>query len=266
MSLAIRWGVDTAAPEGFIYFDAVTLYTQNYKGKVTNHPVDGGGNISDHFIRDNPSFRISAVITGTDISPEPSIVVDSRGHAPFNSKLQPTEVSINSTDQSVLSKFIPDSIGQFLPVSTPEVIMDGPRDDVMVWIKEFLITLMDGKVFNPSTGGYDPIVQLVSLYEYDRITLRKVVNNLVMTNISFREDANTGYGLYCDMSFEQVTFVPLKKTVIPKDVQSSLSKKASSKASKGKQDSQPQTEGSGNSPPKTPQADVDPAREAGSNG
>lgn len=265
MSLALRWGDEAGAPAGFIYLDAVTLYTQSYKGRVTNHPVDGGSNISDHFFRDNPVFKITAVITGVDISNEPSVVVDSRGHAPFNSQLQPTAVSVNSTDQSVLSKFIPDSIGQFLPSSTPEVIVDDPRDDVMVWVQPFLTDLMSGKVFNPSTGEYDPKIQLVSLYEYDRITLRTVVNNLVMTNISFREDANTGYGLYCDINFEQVTFVPLKKTTIPKDVQDSLKKKSSSKASKGKQDSQPQDVDGANAGSNAPK-DTDPLRQARTNG
>ncbi|MNY04915.1 hypothetical protein D3C86_1376180 [compost metagenome] len=266
MSLALRWGVDPGDDGGFIYLDAVTLYTQSYRGKVTNHPVDFGGNITDHFIRDNPTFRISAVITGADIGPESFAIRDPDNNVPFNSEPQPTALSVNSTDQSILNKFIPDSIGQFLPASTPDVIVDGPRDDVMELVRQFLTELMSGKVYNPSTGQYDPKVQLVRLYEYDGIILRNVVNNLVMTEITFKEDANNGYALFCDISFQQVTFAFLKKTVIPKDVQNALKKKASGKASKGKQDSTPQTEGSGSNPPKTTQADVDPARGAGSNG
>lgn len=82
-----------------------------------------------------------------------------------------------------------------------------------------------------------------------------------MTKITFKEDPNTGYGLYCDITFEQVTFAFLKKTVIPKDVQDSLKKKASSKNSKGKQDSTPQDIGTGDSP-----KDTDPLRQARTNG
>ena len=58
-----------------------------------------------------------------------------------------------------------------------------------------------------------------------------------MTDIRFREDVNTGYGLYCDLSFEQVKFVSLKKVAITKTVTSSLSKKAETKTSTGKADS-----------------------------
>lgn len=67
-----------------------------------------------------------------------------------------------------------------------------------------------------------------------------------MTNLTFRESPDSGYALYCDFSFEQVTFSTLKKTAIPQDVRDSLKKKASPKKSKGKQDSTAQDVGDGN--------------------
>ena len=42
MTLAIKWGDDNDQTGGFVYLDAVTLYTQNYKGKVTSHPIEIG--------------------------------------------------------------------------------------------------------------------------------------------------------------------------------------------------------------------------------
>lgn len=263
MSLAIEWGDSSVETGGFIYMDAVTSYTQNYKGQVTRHPVDSGGSITDHYIRDNPKFTIGAVISGVDISTGTFLIADLDGNFAQNSNLAPNPVSVNSTDQSVLKRFIPDSIGQFLPDSQPDVVVDDRRADLIEQIRQALIDLTAGVVFNDKTGNFDPSIQLVRLFEYDNTSLRKVINNLVMTSISFKEDANTGHGLYCDISFEQVTFAFLKKTVIPKDVQDSLKKKASSKASKGKQDSQPQDEGTGSNPPKV---DVDPARGAVVNG
>ena len=59
----------------------------------------------------------------------------------------------------------------------------------------------------------------------------------MITNLVFREDANSGNALYCDMTFEQVTFAYLKKTTIPKDVAASVKGKSGSKENKGKQDS-----------------------------
>lgn len=266
MSLAIGWGDSSTDSYGFLYCDAVTAYTQNYSGKVTKHPIDSGGNVTDHFIRENPVFTIAAVISGVDISAGTFIIKDVEGNLPQNSNFPPTPVSVNSTDQSVLKKFIPDSIGQFLPDSTPDVVVDAARVDLTEQIRQSLIDLTAGTVFNDKTGQFDPNIQIVRLYEYDQTVLRKVINNLVITKITFKEDANTGHALYCDITFEQVTFAFLKKTVIPKDVQDSLKPKASSKAAKGKQDSQPQREGEGNHPPKAPLPTPDPARPAFANG
>lgn len=261
MSLAIEWGDSSIQDGGLIYCDAVTSYTQNYSGQITKHPIDSGGLVTDHYIRSNPIFTIGAVITGVDISTGTYLIQDLDGNSPYNSNEAPNAVSVNSTDQSVLKKFIPDSIGQFLSDDQPEVVIDSRRTDLIEQIRQALIDLTSGVIFNEKTGQFDPSIQLVRLFEYDNTLLRRVINNLVMTKITFKEDANTGYALYCDITFEQVTFAFLKKTVIPKDVQDSLKKKSSSKASKGKQDSTPQDIGSGESP-----KDTDPLRQARENG
>lgn len=265
MSLALRWGNDNEEGGGFIYMDSVTAYTQNYSGKVTSHPVDGGANISDHFVKDNNKITISAVITGVDISTGTYLIQDLVGNAPFNSQEAPTAVSVNSTDQSVLKKFIPDSIGQFLSDSTPEVVVDSRRTDLLEQIRQALVDLTSGVLFNEKTGQFDPNIQIVRLFEYDKTLLRKVINNLVMTNLIFKEDPNMGYGLYCDMTFEQITFAFLKKTTIPKDITNSLKKKASDKSSKGKQDSTPQNVDGADAGSNAPK-DTDPLRQARENG
>lgn len=261
MSLAISWGDSSVQEGGLIYLDATTSYTQNYSGQISKHPIDSGGVVADHYIHANPVFTIGAVITGVDISTGTYLIQDLDGNSPYNSNEAPNAVSVNSTDQSVLKKFIPDSIGQFLSDSTPEVVVDSGRTDLIEQIRQALVDLTSGVIFNEKTGQFDPNVQLVRLYEYDNTLLRKVINNLVMTKITFKEDANTGYALYCDITFEQVTFAFLKKTVIPQDVQNSLKKKASPKSSKGKQDSTPQDVGTGDSP-----KDTDPLRQARENG
>jgi hypothetical protein len=257
MSLAIRWGDDSAQNGGMIFLDAVTAYTKNNKGKVTKHPIALGSNVTDHFIKENDTIRISAVISGADISTNTYLIQDLNGNSPYNSFEPPTAVSVNSTDQSVLKKFIPDSIGQFLSDSTPEVVMDSAREDLLEQIRSALEALNSGVIFNEKTGQFDPNIQLVQLFEYDGTLLRKIINNLVITDITFKEDANTGYALYFDMVFEQVTFAFLRKTVIPKDVVDSLKKKAAPKASKGKADSTPDA----GAAPK----DIDPLRQARDN-
>lgn len=254
MSLALRW--DDTNGGGFIYLDSVTLYSQDYSGKVTSHPIDAGGTVTDHFIKSNARYKISAVISGIDISTGTYLIQDAEGNYAYNSNLPLTPVSVNSTDSSVLRKFIPDSVGQFLSDPTPEVVTDTARTDLLDQIRDGLISLTSGEILNPETGEFNPSIQLVNLYEFDGYKLNRVINRLVMTGLNFRETPDTGYALYCDFSFEQVTFASLKKTTIPQDVQSSLKKKASPKAAKGKQDSQPQ------GPADNPKIDTDPLRQA----
>lgn len=262
MSLMISWGdgtgdVDTS---GRIFLDAVTLYTQAHTGKVTSHPIASGSNISDHFIKDNSKYNVSAVITAVDVSSMGSttLIADPDGLVPFNVGLPPSEVSINSTDNSVLKRLIPSSIGQFFSDTKPTVVVDGAREDQLEQIRSMLVNLMSGVIYNEKTSQFDPNIQIVTLYEFDGILLRKPVYNLVMTNMVFREDQNTGYGLYCTFTFEQVTFALLKKTTIPKDVANPIKKKSASKATKGNQDGTPDVG--------TPPKDVDPLRQARENG
>ena len=263
MSLMISWGdgtgdIDTS---GRIYLDAVTAYTQSHTGKVSSHPVDGGSNISDNFIRENSKFNITAVITAVDISTDAYLAADPEGNLAINTHPAPSAVSVESTDNSVLRRLIPSSIGQFFSDTKPTIVVDDEREDQLERIRSLLVNLMSGVIFNEQTNQFDPNIQLVTLYEFDGVILRKPVYNLVMTNMLFREDQNTGYGLYCNFTFEQVTFALLKKTTIPKDVADSIKKKSSSKATKGKQDSTPQDLGTGDSP-----KDTDPLRQAVNNG
>lgn len=266
MSIALRWGLDengqTSAKAGFLYFDAVTAYTQTLNGTVTKHPIALGGNITDHFIRENPRFTLSGIITGVDISTQSYLIQDLDGNSPFNVFEPLDPVSVNSTDQSVLQKLLPDSIGQFLPDTTPEVVVAEGRESYIETIKSYLADLMSGFIYNEFTGGFDPDIQLVQLFEYQDVLLRRIASNLVITSMNFKEDPNSGEALFVDLTFEQVTFAFLKRTTVPKDVVAALTKKASTKNDKGKVDSTPQT---GNDNKDSPD-DTDPLREARSNG
>lgn len=237
MTLAVRWGEEDEDGGGFIYFDAVSAYTQTYSGQVTKHPISTGGSIVDHYIKENPVFTIGAVITSVDISTGSYLIQDLTNSYPMNTRQAPNPVSVNSTDQSVLSQFIPGSLSQFLSIGDPNVVMDSPRVDLTDQVRDMLISLTSGTKFNELSAQFDSNIQLIKLYEFDQRLLKRILNNLVITSIRFSEDANSGYALYCDITFEQVTFSTLKKTTIPKRVKPAVSKKASSKKSLGKCDS-----------------------------
>lgn len=267
MTLAISWG-STPEEQGLLYFDAVQLYTQNHSGQVTKHPVDTGGVITDHYIRDNPKFTINAVITGVDISQNTYLLQDLNGNFPFNTNPAPSAVSVNSTDKSLLRRFIPASIGQFLPSLSPDIDMQGARIDLMDQIRQLLINLMSGTKFNEKTSQFDSNVEVVAIYEYEGTFIKRVLNNLVMTNITFDERPETGEALYCNMTFEQVAFVALKKTEIPRTV-SGISKKASTKKTLSKADStvkDADNPPNGETGPDAAARDIDPLRQGVANG
>lgn len=244
MSLAIKWGDEAPESSGFLYFDAVQTYVQNYRGKVTQHPVDGSGLISDHFVRENPVITISAVITGVDISTGTFLIANPENtETPYNAQVAPAATSVNSTDNTLLRQFIPNSVSQFLPDTLPEVVMADSRDNILEDIRDMLIRLVySGKKYNDITQQFDSVIQSVKLYEYQgNVIVRQLPafenEHLVITDVTFKEDANSGFALYCDIRFEQVEFVALQKTVIPKDVAAALNKKAPTNSNKGKVDS-----------------------------
>lgn len=244
MSLAIKWGDDSPENSGFLFMDAVTIYTQSYRGKLTQHPIDGGGSISDHFVRSNPIITISAVITGVDISTGTFLISNPENtETPYNAQVAPAATSVNSTDNTLLTRFLPNSIGQFLPDTIPEVVMADARDNILEDIRDMLIRLVySGKKYNETSKQFDNVIQSVKLYEYQgNVIVRQLPafdhEHLVITDVTFKEDANSGFALYCDIRFEQVEFVSLQKTTIPKDVAASLNKKAPTNKDKGKVDS-----------------------------
>lgn len=240
MGLGLHWGSleRPEDPSGFIYIDAVTAYTQDYKGQVTKHPVDAGASITDHFIKENPIFSLSGVISGVDISPIPSMIRDFEGRQPNNANPQPEPVNINSGTSGLL-QFLPDSIGQFLNLGNPiaEVPGNGLRNDFTDDVRDALVSILEGVKFNSKTNRFDSFIQTVEIYEFVGTNIKSITFDLVMTNFKIREDVNTGEGLYFDCTLEQVTFATLEKTVLPQDVQQSLKKKAVGTSNKGKVDS-----------------------------
>lgn len=274
---AISWEADELQAGGFLYLDAVTAWNRSFTGQVTKHPVDGGGNVTDHYINNNPIYTMSAIISSSDISTTSALLADSNGNEPYNTVMPPSAVVVGSSDQSLLMRFIPNVVGQYLPDTLPDVIVDDIRGDIFEGdttekIQDILSNLQSGEGYNQVTGQWEAIIRPVSLFETDGfLTLvKKLPANdnsfLVITSINFREDTESGYALFCDITFEQVRFANLKKVTLPPDlVQAPVKKKAATKKSLGKCDSTPKdtatsTDGSKAGAVNSAQSDVDPLR------
>jgi hypothetical protein len=238
MSFSLKWGSleEPDKSSGLIYFDAISVFTQDYKGQVTKHPIDSGSMISDHFIKENPVFGLSGVISGTDISTFTNLIRDLEGNIPYNAYDLTEAVSINSKE-SDLFKLVPDVIGQFFQPELPEVTIGIDRTIVTDQVRDGLISLMSGINYNEARNKFESNVQLVQLYEYTGIVISRITSNLVLTTLRFKEDTATGDGLYFDMVLEQVSFVQIKKGQLPKYLAEPLKKKATTEQKKGTQDS-----------------------------
>lgn len=277
MTLAVRWGDGVDDPRGgFLYFDTVLNFNEAYRGQATKHPVDGGSSITDHFIKENPVYTISAVISAEDISIGTVANMAPDEVSPTNTQLMLPAVVVKSSDNSLLSKFIPNVIGQFIPDKIPEVVVtrrDGEETqttergkdvtDPLLAIREQLIQLNNGiEVYNEQEKRFDYKKQTCKLYEFEDFSLKREIGGggdtkLIVTSLTFREDSDTGYALYFDIVFEAVTYVPIKRAEIPASIRKSLNKKAASKSEKGKQDS---TVKSADGSDGSPKADADPLR------
>jgi len=256
MTIGIQWGDADSDWGGLIYLDAVTAFTRNHSGQVTKHPVDRGGNITDHFIRENDKITLSAVVSQVDLSTNVLEVVDENGYVPYNSKYLYNPVSVSSSDNSLLNKLMPASISQFVGTKKPEVTLDPSTPDYNEGVQTLLETLVSGERFNAEKGVIEPNIQLVSVYEFLGSLISKVRRDFVITSVAFNETADTGDGVYCEITLEKVRFVTLESTEIPKDVADSMKSKSASKSDKGKQDSTAKTKGTTGGP----KPDADPLR------
>lgn len=237
MTIGIQWGDANSAWSGLIYLDAVTTYNRSYSGQVTKHPIDGGISVTDHFIRENPKFTLSAVISSVDIDTQmwvlPSLYEDTvRNARPY---VQP--VYVESSDLSQVLSMLPASISQFVGTNKPKVTLDAARQQDQEGIRDLLTSLIEGYNLNPKTLQFENDIQVVNLLEFDGLNLRRSTGNLVITNIAYNETPDTGDGLYVDITLERVNFVTLRSTEIPADVAASINKQAAAKSDKGKQDS-----------------------------
>lgn len=241
MTFAIKWGSfdSTDVNSGFIYFDAVLNSSQNFRGQTTSHPIDSGGNVTDHFIRENPVFQFSGIITGTDLSSSSYLIRDEFGGSAFNAREEPLSISISNTGSKLL-QFAPASVGQFLKRQEPEIEIDAQvRTDLQFEIacRDIIVNLLQGISYNSETQQLENKINLVDLYEFDDVNIRRITNNLVITSFNVTESPDSGDALFFDITLEKVEFAVLRREALPQDVKDKLKPKASKKKNKGKQDS-----------------------------
>jgi hypothetical protein len=222
MSLAIRFGddEDVEFPQGMIYFDAVTKYSQSLKGSLTSHAIGSGGKISDHFIRENPVYSFSGIVTAADISIGKVYLTDEFSHYPDNvDQIDLDPVRIKDNGNAFIS-FLPDAVASFFVDPAPSVKLDTKERRVSLrGVKRSLEALLE-------KDG----ISFVTLLEFKGKVLDKdgIIPMLVVTSLSFNEDENSGDALDVEITLEKPTIVELMNTRISnKDIKKIDAKKVS---------------------------------------
>ena len=217
MSLAIKFGDSNVnnSVTGVIYFDAVTDYSKQYGGKVTEHPIEAGASITDHYISSNKKYKIKGVISGIDFLSLPANHKIEDNEI-FNKKEEITPVSIPSP--SILDAFMPDVISQFLGNDPPSpVLSEQEVKDYRLEIENALEQILHGLYYNEDRKKWENRMTLVTLFELNGAEIpSKIIENLVITSFNIEETPETGDALFFDMSLEQVNFVTLESAEAPK--------------------------------------------------
>lgn len=229
MTIALKIGDKDSQVQGFIYLDAVTSYTKDLGGKVTSFPVDSGANISDHFITNNPKFTIEGVVSDVDITGiSDKVMLD--GEKAINAKPQPTATRV-APQQSAL-QYLPSAVKQFFERSGAAVAADAFSQASIPAVEMLFEELLRGTYYNSADNRWRNKITATVLYEMDGINFTNAKTDLVITNVSFNEDAASGDALHMSISLEKVRFVTLEMTDV-KNVKTSSQKKVAKTSNKG---------------------------------
>lgn len=231
MTIAIKIGDEDSPIKGTIYLDAVTLYTHSMSGKVTSHPVDSGGVISDHFISENQKFSIEGVLSNVDLGGLSS-QVDLEGEGVINAKPKGNAPTL-SAPSSTLS-FLPAAVKQFFDKTEAGVDgVEGQAQDYIPAVKALLEELMTGVYYSEAAKRWKNKMVLSTLYEMEGLNFTRAIKDLVITSYSAREDPDSGDALMVSLDLEKVRFVTLEQVDMPKKAAPKSKKKVAAKADKG---------------------------------
>lgn len=230
MTIALKIGNEDSQVQGFIYLDAVTKYGRNLSGKVTSFPMDSGSNVSNHFISNNQKFTISCVISDVDITGV-SDRVRLGELKPLNAKPQPSVPDIAPSENSL--SFLPSAVKQFFSRSSPTVGVDLESKSNIAIIEMLFEELMRGVYYNSADNRWRNKVTVTTIYEMDGADFSNARTDLIITDIDFEEDPDSGDALFVSMSLEKVRFAVLEITEVGRNANTTTQNKVSDTKNKG---------------------------------
>lgn len=233
MSILLKIGDKESPASGLIYLNATTEYSRSFSGTLSSNPLDAGAKVSDHFTSDNPKFTIAGVISGVDFSPYPS-KIELDGEKPLNVNESPEAVEVSNLLSS-WGKLIPDSVGQFLPNTTPQIKMDTQeRQDSKEGVETLLEEVMTSLFFNEKRNRFENKMTLVTMFEVENGNLGRSTGDLVITSYNVKEDPESGDALFISLTLEKARFSTLQTAEAPQPEKGTdVSKQAATTKDKG---------------------------------
>ena len=185
-----------------LWFDAVTEYGATYSSTATKHPIATGGFVSDHVIKDNVVIQLNAVLSDADFNLSRATGADNIYRPKEFTNYTVTAVPVQITEGSSINKLLPEVIAKFTKDTIPEVIVT-PQSKAKSAHKVKLDLI---EMWNNSEE-----FQILDVVEN---SIREQFSPCVLTNLSFREDASTGMGVFPNMTIEQLKFTDVKEVQV----------------------------------------------------
>lgn len=186
-------------------FDAITSYDQNYNSKVTEHPIESGGNITDHVVRNNVIVKISGLFS--DFSPA-----------------DPNTFDFGENDDRTNSRNIKNPRN-----SDPLVVRRGEGGEQSPIGYDYRIEpKVSRTVVNETVKSLLTNIQregnAVTVFEIEGTTVKAdgFFDNAIITALGFSETADSGDALYVNMTLEVVTFSDSANTKLSDELLKSI--------------------------------------------
>lgn len=201
-----------------IYFDAITRITETYSSAISKHPLSNGGLITDHTTRENPKYSISGVLSDADfninrpssITAIPAFSFDTGDHVStdanglyvtrdkqYKNSLQ-TVTPVQITSKDSMNRLLPEVIAQFTRDSIPTaVVTPQSKAKTSKAVKDQLINMWR----NCEEFQVCEILGGLTVTSF---------SPCVFTNVVFEENAQTGDGIFPELTFEEVSYATTK--------------------------------------------------------
>ncbi len=160
-----------------ITLSCVTSFDESYTGSVSSHPIESGSTITDHVTSDNDKFKVSGVVSDYDfLNPSKDLAFGKEGYSDEGRSAATSRFANGLLDTGLI---------------------DIPDKQRAEYIKRRLINIRKNSL-------------LVTILEYPDSGELVQHTDCILTSLSFKEDENTGYAVYPDMSFEKINVVQVK--------------------------------------------------------